>query len=349
MGSLSEVVVQVLYREYLVSRRLAAGTVKHRLYSLRHLCTWLNTRGWDGDFRSVGKRDLELYVDGIQAQRRTRDGAPLSASRKHALVGALRGLFRFLYRRELVLTNPASNLHFVDRSEGLKRAVLSGEEMGRFLDGICGEREMVVRDRAAFELLYSSGLRAGELLRLQWRDLDFSSRMLLVRRGKGGKDRVVPIGRVALAFLERYRIRFSSVEPEAFVFGGKSRPMSKHALDERFHRWACEAGVLKKGVSLHSIRHSCATHLLEAGADLRYVQELLGHERIETTVRYTHVVGERLKRLYKSHHPRENALWQEVDGEYRARLEAMGRWLEKERRKTEQIRRWKEAKKAREG
>jgi integrase/recombinase XerD len=345
MGILSEAVVQGLYREYLVSRRLASGTVKHRLYSLRHLCAWLQRRGWDCDLRSVGKRELELYIDDLQAQTSGRDGGPLSGSRKHALVGALRGLFRFLYRRELLLTNPASNLHYVDRSEGLKRAVLSREEMGRFLDGICGEPEMVVRDRAAFELLYSSGLRSGELLRLQWRDLDFDSRMLLVRRGKGGKDRVVPIGKVALAFLERYRSRFSSVEPEAFVFGGKSRPMSKGALDNRFHRWATEAGVLKKGVSLHSIRHSCATHLLEAGADLRYVQELLGHERIETTVRYTHVVGERLKRLYKSHHPRENAMWQEVDQEYRERLEAMCAWLERERRKTERIRRWKEARK----
>ncbi len=340
---LTEAAVAGLYREHLESRRVAPGTLKHRLYGLKHLCAVLRSTGWDGDVRSVGKADLEGYLDRLQLQVR-RDGLPLSASRKHGLVSALRALFRFLYRGGLLLTDPASSLRYVDRTEGLRRAVLGLKQMGRFLDGINGQGLDVVRDRALFELLYCSALRSAEVRQLQWRDLDFDGRMLLVRRGKGGKDRVVPIGVVALSFLQRYRDRLDGAGEQDYVFGSSHRPLSKRTLDRRFHRWATEAEVLAPGVSPHSIRHACATHLLEAGADLRYVQELLGHQSIETTVRYTHLVGERLKRVYKSHHPRENALWQEVDQGYRERIDRARTRIEKERRRSERKRRWKESK-----
>jgi integrase/recombinase XerD len=148
-------------------------------------------------------------------------------------------------------------------------------------------------------------------------DYDAANRLLLIRESKWGKDRVVPVSQVAAAFVEKQIAGRRKEEP---MFGSRRFRLSQTRIRKVFKRRLKESGIDKPGATLHSIRHATATHLLLNGAPIRYVQELLGHESIETTVRYTHVLTENLKRIYRQFHPRENALYKEVTKEYVDRL-----------------------------
>ncbi len=250
---------------------------------------------------------------------------------------AVHDLFRCLYARDLILTNPCQSYRPKIKREGIKRAVLSEAEMARILDGIPIDDPVRLRDRALFELLYSSGLRIGEALKLKVSDVDVENRMVLIRRGKGGKDRVEPVSETAMSFLKLH-LENSGNGKEDLVFKGVKGRLTSSTVNDRFKKMAVKAGVEKKHLSVHSIRHSVATHLLEHGADLRYVQELLGHESIETTVIYTHCLTESLKRMYKTHHPRENESYRETDAEYRNRLYEFKHLLSQSKARTDKTR-----------
>lgn len=168
--------------------------------------------------------------------------------------------------------------------------------------------------------MYSSGLRVSEVADLKIKEIDFSSRMLMVRNGKWGKDRVIPISIVASKFLQKYLVGRRN-KKESFVFLGTRGRLKGTSITERFITLIRRYEMDRPGLVTHSIRHSVATHLLESGAGIRYVQALLGHESIETTVRYTHMLYDNMKKIYKSYHPRENEYYKEVDSNYLLELE----------------------------
>ena len=202
--------------------------------------------------------------------------------------------------------------------------------MSEFLGRLEEDNCLGVRDRALFELMYSSGLRCSDISGLTLGDVDTDNRELLVRRGKFGKDRVVPISEVAALFLKRYiGNRKKKDEP---VFWSRTGPLTSSGIGRRFRDLVKNLGLYKKGVSAHSVRHSTATHLLEHGAGIRYVAELLGHENMQTTVRYTHMLPENLKRVYRQYHPRENECFREVDEGYVKRIQAFEQLLMKSKR-----------------
>jgi site-specific recombinase XerD len=154
-------------------------------------------------------------------------------------------------------------------------------------------------------------------------DIDFEGRLMVVR-GKFDRDRMVPVSEVARDFLVRY-LGDKIEHNEAWVFVGsrgstKGGHLRSTSISERFRLRLREFGMDKPEISTHSIRHSTATHLLENGASIRHVQELLGHRSIESTVRYTHVMTDSLAKIYRRHHPREHELYEEVDEDYEARL-----------------------------
>jgi site-specific recombinase XerD len=187
--------------------------------------------------------------------------------------------------------------------------------------------------------MYSSGLRINEVARLDAGDVDLSERTLLVREGKGSKDRFVPFSGVARDFLKLYleeKGNARTAEDEAFFTGFHGRVKASW-IREEFEKRINALGMKRENLTPHSIRHSCATHLLEAGADVRYVQELLGHEYIQTTVKYTHLMIESLKRVYKTFHPRENQYFEEIDREY---LTQIGKLKEEIVRKREAKKRY---------
>jgi len=221
-------------------------------------------------------------------------------------LAAVRGLFDFLVRTERVGQNPADLVSSPKREQKLPR-VLSGEQVRSLLERIPARTPLELRDRAMLELAYSCGLRCEEIVNLDGDSYDFESEQLRVL-GKGSKERLLPVGepaqRALRSYLERGRHALAGDPRERALFLSKSgRRLSNSDITRRLGLWVREA-ALAAGVSPHALRHSFATHLLEGGADLRTIQELLGHASISTTQVYTRVDAARLREAYAATHPR---------------------------------------------
>jgi site-specific recombinase XerD len=247
----------------------------------------------------IRHRDVRRYAAGLSSG----GAAPTTVARKLA---AIRGLYDFLVRTERVGQNPADLVSSPKREEKLPR-VLSAEQVRGLLEGIPARTPLQLRDRAMLELAYACGLRCEEIVNLDLGALDFESEQLRVL-GKGSKERLLPVGEPAQRALQRYAERgrqaLSSDPRERALFLSKSgRRLSNSDVTRRLSLWVREA-ALAGGVSPHSLRHSFATHLLEGGADLRTIQELLGHASISTTQVYTRVDAARLRDAYAATHPR---------------------------------------------
>ena len=239
----------------------------------------------------------------LYAARLSESGtAPSTTARKLA---SLRGLYDFLVRTDRVAQNPANLVASPKRGSKLPR-VLSSEQVVALLERIPARTPLEQRDRALLELAYSCGLRCEEIVNLDTDSVDFESEQLRVT-GKGGKQRLLPIGEPAQRALERYlaagRPKIESQPEPALFISVRGRRLSPSDVTRRLDRWVKEAAIAG-GVSPHSLRHSFATHLLEGGADLRTIQELLGHSSISTTQIYTRVDPGRLRRQYAGAHPR---------------------------------------------
>ncbi len=275
-----------------VERRYASGTLVNyarALASLRAHVEVTATRDW----RTVSQ-------DQIQALIANENRRGLGAGALRHLLSVCRGFFTFLARDGDLAVNPASGV----RAPKLRRKlpqVLDVDEISALLDFPPGDPD-AVRDRALFELLYSSGLRVSELTGVRWRDLDAADGSLRVT-GKGSKTRIVPVGSKALEALALLREQDSPGPTDPLVRGARGRPLTPNGVRERLKRRARDQGVWKR-VHPHLMRHSCASHLLESSGDLRAVQELLGHADISTTQIYTHLDFQHLARVYDAAHPR---------------------------------------------
>jgi integrase/recombinase XerC len=226
-------------------------------------------------------------------------------------LSAMRTFFRWAAREGRAASNPALALRAPKADRRLPRH-LRPREIELLLAAPRGEGPLVHRDRAILELLYASGLRVGELVSLDWSDLDLKSRVLRVV-GKGDKERMVPFGRPAREALERWRAVWSDLrradpaeEDEPLLLNHAGGRLTDRSVRRILDRWVT-AAALQGGVHPHTLRHTFATHLLEQGADLRAIQELLGHSSLGTTQKYTHLELGRLLQVYRDAHPRARA------------------------------------------
>ena len=249
----------------------------------------------------LGARELRRFA-GVLSER---GAAKSTVARKLA---AIRTFYGHLLEREEIAANPA-DLVGAPKRDGYLPRVLKQGEASTLLEGMPGSRPLELRDRAMFELAYSAGLRAEELVNLDVEGLDPDAEEIRVE-GKGAKTRIVPAGEPAFraleAYLERGRPALVSDPhpPERALFLSRSgRRLSTSDVRRRL-RLQVRRAALQSGVSPHTLRHSFATHLLEGGADLRTIQELLGHASISTTQAYTRVESKRLKLVYSRAHPR---------------------------------------------
>ena len=283
------------YDRDLSGRGAAERTRRAYAVDLGQFVEWAGERQ-PGDLRH---RDVRRYAAGLSSE----GAAPANVARKLA---AIRGLFDFLVRTERVGQNPADLVSSPKREEKLPQ-VLSSEQMRGLLEGIPARTPLELRDRAMLELAYSCGLRCEEIVNLDLGALDFETEQLRVL-GKGSKERLLPVGEPAQKALQRYCARgrhaLAADPREQALFLSKSgRRLSNSDVTRRLGLWV-RAAALTAGVSPHSLRHSFATHLLEGGADLRVIQELLGHASISTTQVYTRVDAARLRDAYAATHPR---------------------------------------------
>jgi integrase/recombinase XerD len=277
----------------LLAARRAPRTVDAYRRDLAHFAGRLG-----GSVGTATTDDLERYLAELRAQG-------LAAATIARRIAALRAFFRHQVLLGLRLDNPAADLDLPRRRRKLPRT-LSPAEAERLIDAATGTTPRALRDRALVELLYGGGLRVGEAVALTKGDVDLDARLVRAL-GKGNKERVVPIGRAAADALRRYLSRGrpfldSRRRPELFL-NARGGALTRAGVFLILRTLAGRAGLEPERVHPHLLRHSFATHLLEGGADLRSVQEMLGHADLATTELYTHVSDRRRRELYFQAHP----------------------------------------------
>ena len=320
--------MQAAIEEYLqhlrAERDASAHTLRNYRVDLTQFLTYLRERQEDGAEPAPASVD-QLVVRGFLARLHGERLARSSVARKLA---ALRSFFRFLCRRGILAANPAELVQAprlpvrttphlsVDEAFQLlaaPEARLATADSGRRKDS----ETLARRDQAMLELFYASGLRIGELTGLNLADLGSSEGLVRVR-GKGRKERIVPVGRTALTALRAYldvrdTLHTDGRNPEgevaALFLNAKGGRLTPRGVSQIVLRHLLASGLGKK-ITTHGLRHSFATHLLNAGADLRAIQELLGHERLSTTQRYTHVGLDKVMEIYDRAHPRARSTGQ---------------------------------------
>jgi integrase/recombinase XerD len=298
--------IESLIRAFLnharVEKGLSANTIDAYARDLGKFANFVDKRGVT--LESLGRDDLVDFLESLYRQH-------LDSRTVARAMASLRNLFRFAMTEEVISIDPTLNLESPKYRKSLP-SFLRMEEIDRLLALPDEKTTNGLRDRAMIELLYSTGLRVSELTSLRVSDLD--SRMGCLRCvGKGDKERLVPVGRQALTVIQRYldearpallRARRGSMQAESSLFLNRfGSKLSRITVWRILCQYGQRAGI-RTQLSPHKLRHSFATHLLERGADLRSVQMMLGHADISTTQIYTHVMEERLKQVYKAHHPR---------------------------------------------
>jgi integrase/recombinase XerD len=259
---------------------------------------------------AVSEADVFDYARELATRARPGTGEPYSCASQTSYLMHVKRLFRFLERTRVILRDPCVDLVLPTWSK-LPRAVPTQAQAERLVSVPAPSTVVGRRDRAVLELLYGSGIRVGECERLELRDLDLARGTVFVRTGKGRKDRVVPIaGRAALAmesYLRHSRPKLVKDPREQAVFlNAYGERLSRKTIQAMLRAQVKAAGI-QVPLTAHSLRHGCATHMLQRGADVRHVQQLLGHSRIETTALYTRVIPGDVARMIDEKHPRQKS------------------------------------------
>ena len=291
----------------------ALSTLDGRRRHLAQFADWCDARGLLAP-DEITPGVLERYRQWLSHLRQS-DGAALTWATQANKLTAVRMLLAWATRSKRITVNPAAELTMPRLPKRLPRAVLSVSEMERVLAAPDLATALGLRDRAILEVLYSTGIRRMELVGLDCTDVDPERGTLFVREGKGKKDRLVPIGERAIRWTERYldRVRPKLVErsalravrdrsTKALFLTAHGRRLRATKLTDRLHQYLVKAGIEKPG-SVHIFRHTMATLMHDAGADIRDLQEMLGHAQLSTTEIYTHVSIERLKAVHTRTHP----------------------------------------------
>jgi integrase/recombinase XerD len=290
------------YVEDLRVRRFSVSSIGKAHFELPRLIHHLRENGVR-DARAVTEEHLVAYARHLEGHR-TRWGTPLAAASRASAISTTRRFFAFLASRGHILRDPAQAIP-LPKVRWLPRGLLSERQARRLVAAPFPGGPIGKRDRAILELLYGTGIRLGEAARADVTDIDLRGRLLLVRSGKGKKDRVVPVpGRAAAAldtYLAEARLELVKRADQALFVsrhGGRLSVVGLRAIVKRHGR------AIGVELTPHALRHTCATHLLRGGADIRHVQELLGHRCLSTTALYTRVAIEDLRQLIARAHPR---------------------------------------------
>lgn len=291
--------------EWMRVRNLSEFTIHRRVHVLRIFFAWCDVRGIAKP-QDVTKPILDRYQRHLYHYRAA-NGEPLSFRSQHAYLSAVQAFFRFLTRQNYLMHNPAADLDLPRFGRQIPRAILTVAEVEQIMNAPNIETAIGLRDRAMLETLYSTGVRRLELLKLLIFDLNIEHGTLFIRQGKCKMDRLIPIGDRALAWLRKYLedVRPSFVmEPDEGVLFLKptGERITPSALTHIVTKHVTAADIGKSG-SCHMFRHTMATLMLEGGADVRFIQQMLGHARLETTTIYTHVSIAKLKEIYLATHP----------------------------------------------
>ena len=293
------------FLEWMAVQNYSPKTVDNRRSYLRYFVEWCQERGLHQPME-ITKAILERYQRHLFHHRK-RDGLPMSARSMHSRLVPIRAFFKWAARNNRVLYNPASEIDLPRLEKRLPKHILNASEVELIMAQCPLSDPLGIRDRAMLETFYSTGMRRSELAHLKAVDLDYERGTLMVRQGKGRKDRMIPIGERALAWIRRYteEVRPGLVrEPDdgTLFLTNLFEPFTPNRLTQLVREYIDAADLGKRG-SCHLFRHTCATLMLEGGADIRFIQQLLGHAELSTTQIYTQVSIQKLKQIHTATHP----------------------------------------------
>jgi integrase/recombinase XerD len=295
------------YQKHLTVRNYAPGTIRGNLFYLNRFLGFLKERGVP-EISGVTKDVIQAYQTDLY-ERINRRGEPNSVASQNNALKAVKSFLRFLAREGYLIGDPARDISYARAPKRLPRSILTQTEAKKVLHAPDVKTVLGYRDRTLLEVLYSTGIRKEEAINLEVRDVDYHDGFLRVNQGKGGKDRVVPVGRIACRYLENYVLAVRPClirEPRNdFLFLSlKGNKFSKNMLWDIVKKHA-ERAKIKKVVSPHTFRHTCATLMLRNKANIRHIQEMLGHASLDSTQVYTAVSITDLKEVHGKCHPRE--------------------------------------------
>ncbi len=293
------------YLEGIAIKGYSEATAYRHDSHIRRFAHWCDERGMN-EPKEITKPILERYQKHLYYYRKP-DGEPLSFNSQHVLLSSLKSFFRWLTQKNYLLYNPASELELPKPSKKIPRTILSTTDINHLLEQPDIDTPDGFRDRVIMELFYSTGLRRTELSNLKLYDIDLKRSIVLIRQGKGNKDRVLPLGERAHLWLEKYLydIREQLTGPkddERLFITDYGEPFNGGHLGRLVKRYMKQADIHVTG-SCHLFRHAMATHMLDNGADIRFIQAMLGHDDLNSTEIYTQVSVEKLREVHRATHP----------------------------------------------
>lgn len=283
------------YRLQLASLGYAESTIELYRKNLNQFCQYLTEEGIT-DLRQVNRHILDAYKALVMAEQNAMETKALK-------LRPVKRLFEYLLENNQLFVNPSEGLVETCRKNRKLAPALSVAEMEKLLQQPNLSFRMQIRNRAIMEILYSSGIRLGELLHLSIHDPDLKDKTLFIRKAKRKKQRIVPLGKNAIFYLQEYlekiRPRYAAKNPKerTLFLSNTGAPLKPSALRAALREYRIKAGI-EKNVSPHTFRRTCATHLLQQGADIRYIQELLGHSSLKVTQYYTRVMPSEVKETH---------------------------------------------------
>lgn len=295
------------FLQYRMVNHYSETTVAHNQECLIRFIRWCDDRHLETP-QDITSEIIERYKAHLFHHRK-KNGKPLTHQVQRGLVGQVRCFFRYLAKQHIILFNPAADIDMPRISSTLPKDILTPEEMALLLGQPDTHTHFGIRDRAILETLYATGIRRLECVNLQVTDIDHSRETLFIRQGKGNKDRLVPLSKQSLTWLNRY---LDQIRPVLIMnknsnimnlfLGHSGKALSKGRLSDLVSNYINSTNIGKTG-STHLIRHSMATHMLDNGADTRFIQSILGHADLGTTQIYTKVAIGQLKKVYDQTHP----------------------------------------------
>ena len=295
-----------LFFDWLRVHNYSESTITFRDRYVNVFLAWAKDRGIEQPADAT-RAVLERYQRFLHLYRK-KNGDPLATRTQVGHIAALRAFFKWMARERYIASNPASELILPRKEFRLPANVMTPPQVEKVLAATNITDPIGIRDRAILETFYSSGIRRMETIRLTPKDLDRERGMVMVRLGKGKKDRIVPIGDRALLWIDKY---MQEVRPlhlvghqadDPLFLTEQGNPLTPNLLSKMVRQYVLASGVNKNG-ACHLFRHAMATAMLENGADIRFVQEMLGHACMETTAIYTHVAATKLKEIHNATHP----------------------------------------------
>ncbi len=284
---------------------LSDRTVEVRERMLRYFIRWCDERNLDKP-QDITRPILERYRRYLYHYRK-QDGEPISFATQQQRLVPIKAFFKWLTKENYILYNPASEMELPKVHRRLPKHILTAQEVEQILNQTALHGDLGIRDRAILETLYSTGIRRSELIHLKLYDVDTKNGTLMVREGKGKKDRLLPLGERAGLWINYY---LETIRPE-LIAGTDDGTLFLHEYGEAFHKnrltdlvkkYIEQAGISKPG-ACHIFRHTMATLMLENGADIRFIQAMLGHSQLSTTEIYTQVSIKKLKEIHTLTHP----------------------------------------------